>query len=490
MIFLNGSHRARSAHIEASHFLRQRDGLPALQSGNENLLYGLHKAKLPQVRIHHMYLSGPIIDQWPTRIQKEVLGGGSFDSTKIRYYLTGFLKRAYRRNPTEAQVDAVQRVYLARMSKGIDPWQAFKDSLKAALCSPGFIYLQEEAVSKTGKLDSHAIASRLSYFLWSSLPDAELTKLADTGSLSEPAVVLAQAKRMLADSKSARLVDGFLDAWLTLDNLGSTPPDERRFKEYYVDHLGPAMRKETHLFFRHLLDQNRPTSEFLTAQYTFVNPALARLYHIDAPNPEFNDPNSFVKVSTDGKPRGGLLGQASIHTVTANGVDTSPIIRGVWLLENLLGTPPAPPPPDIEPIEPDTRGSTTIRDQMERHRSDPTCAECHRKIDPLGFALENFDAIGRYRSTYGPSKKIDASGILPGGKEFKDLGGFMWHFRNEHPKFVRALTNKLMEYALGRQMEISDRPEIDRILNRVEKEKLGLRDLVLAVTVSELFTKP
>ena len=490
LIFLNGSHKARSAHIEASHFLRQRDGLPALQSGNENLLYGLHKAKIPQVRIHHMYLSGPIIDEWPTRTQKEVLGGGSFDSTKIRDYLTGFLKRAYRRNPTEAQVDAVQQVYLARMSKGIDSWQAFKDCLKAALCSPGFIYLQEEAVPETGELDSHAIASRLSYFLWSSLPDAELTKLADKGSLSDPAVVLAQAKRMLADPKSERFVDGFLDAWLTLDNLGSTPPDERRFKEYYVDHLGPAMRKETHLFFRHLLDQNRPTSEFLTAEYTFVNPALARLYHINAPHPEFNDPNSFVKVSTDGKPRGGLLGQASIHTVTANGVDTSPIIRGVWLLENLLGTPPAPPPPDIEPIEPDTRGSTTIRDQMERHRSDPTCAECHRKIDPLGFALENFDAIGRYRSTYGPRKKIDASGILPGGKEFKDLGGFMWHFRNEHPKFVRALTNKLMEYALGRQMEISDRPEIDRILKRTERKKLGFRDLVLAVALSELFTNP
>lgn len=490
VIFLNGSHKARSAHIEAARFLRQRDGLPPLESGNENLLYGLHKAKLPQVRIHHMYLRGPIIDHWPTRTQKDVVGGGSFDPEKIRGYLTGFLKRAYRRNPTEGQVDAVQKVYLGRIAKGVDSWQAFKDSLKAALCSPGFIYLQEEALSETGKLDSHAIASRLSYFLWSSMPDAELTKLADKGSLSDPAVVFAQAKRMLTDPKSARFVDGFLDAWLTLDNLGSMPPDESRFKEYYVDHLGPAMRKETHLFFRHLLHQNLPTSEFLTAPYTFVNPALARLYHIDAPHPEFNDPNSFVKVSTEGKPRGGLLGQASIHTVTANGVDTSPIIRGVWLLENLLGTPPAPPPPDIEPIEPDTRGSTTIRDQMERHRSDPTCAECHRKIDPLGFALENFDAIGRYRSTYGPRKKIDASGVLPGGKEFQDLGGFMWHFRNEHPKFVRALTNKLMEYALGRQMEISDRPEIDRILNRVEREKLGLRDLVLAVTVSELFTQP
>ena len=171
-------------------------------------------------------------------------------------------------------------------------------------------------------------------------------------------------------------------------------------------------------------------------------------------------------------------------------MDTSPIIRGVWLLENILGTPPAPPPPDIEAIEPDVRGTTTIRDQMEKHRSDPTCAECHRKIDPLGFALENFDAIGRYRSTYAPRKIIDASGVLPGGKEFKDLGEFLWHFRNQHPKFARALTNKLMEYALGRPMEISDRPEIDRILEKVEKEKLGFRDLVTEVVTSKLFARP
>ena len=285
-------------------------------------------------------------------------------------------------------------------------------------------------------------------------------------------------------------MDGFLDAWLTLDNLGTTPPDQNRFSEYYIDDLATAMRQETHVFFRHILDQNLPTSEFITAEYTFLNPALARHYRIDLPNFRMKPPDSFTKVSTNGHPRGGLLGQASIHTVTANGVDTSPIIRGVWILENILGTPPAPPPPDIEAIEPDIRGSLTIRDQMEKHRTDPTCAECHRKIDPLGFGLENFDAIGRYRSTYRPRKIIDASGILPGGKEFKDLGEFMWHFREQESKFTRALTNKLMEYALGRQLEISDRPEIDRILDKIINADLGFRDLVNEVVMSDLFARP
>ena len=164
---------------------------------------------------------------------------------------------------------------------------------------------------------------------------------------------------MLQDSKSDRFVNGFLDAWLTLDNLGTTPPDQNRFRDYYVDDLAVAMREETHVFFRHILDTNLPTSEFLTAEYTFMNPALARHYRMDLPKTTFKSQNSFIKVNTNGHPRGGLLGQASIHTVTANGVDTSPIIRGVWLLENILGTPPAPPPPDIEAIEPDVRGSTT-----------------------------------------------------------------------------------------------------------------------------------
>jgi hypothetical protein len=490
LIFLNGAHNTRNAHIEAAEFLRQQDGLPPFDSGNENLIYGLQHAKLPQVRIHHLFLSGPIIDNRPNSTHKKILGQATYDSKKIRNHLKNFLKQAYRKPPTEEQIDAIHRVYLARRSKGINSWQAFKDSLKAALCSPHFLYLQEEPKPETGRIDPYAIASRLSYFLCSSMPDGELFALARRGELANPDVLRTQTTRLLKDSKSDRFVDGFLNAWLTLDNLGTTPPDHQRFKEYYMDDLAHAMRKETLLFFRHILDNNLPTSEFLTAEYTFVNAALSRHYRIDQPGTTGKNPDSFIRVSTNGHPRGGLLGHSSIHTVTANGVDTSPIIRGVWLLENILGTPPSPPPPDIEPIEPDTRGSTTIRDQMERHRSDPTCAECHRKIDPLGFALENFDAIGRFRTTYGPRKKIDASGTLPQGQGFKDLGDFMWNFRHEHPKFIRALTNKLMEYALGRQMEISDRPTIDRILNKVEKENLGFQDLVIQIVSSNLFLRP
>jgi len=490
IIFRNGAHLTRAAHIEASQFIRQKAGLPAFKTGNQDLIYGLQYAKLPQVRIYHMYLRGPIIEHWPTRTQREIIGGDQFNSNLTTQSLKNFLSRAYRRPPTDEQIQSLGQIYSDRKSKGIDSWQAYKDSLKAALCSPNFIYLQEPLDPKSKKLDSYAIASRLSYFLWSSMPDRQLFEHAENGNLNNPAILSQQVERMLNDPKSNRFVDGFLDAWLTLDNLGTTPPDQNRFKEYYIDDLASAMRQETRIFFRHLLDNNLPTSEFLTAEYSFLNPALARHYRIDLPNSKFKSPDSFIKVSTNGHPRGGLLGQASIHTVTANGVDTSPIIRGVWLLENILGTPPAPPPPDIEAIEPDTRGTTTIRDQMEKHRSDPTCAECHRKIDPLGFALENFDAIGRYRSTYAPRKIIDASGVLPGGKEFKNLGEFLWHFRDQHSKFARALTNKLMEYALGRQMEISDRPQIDRILEKVEKEQLGFHDLVTELVTSDLFVRP
>ncbi len=490
LVFLNGSHLTRSAHINASKFLRQRAGLSPLQSGNEDLVYGLRHAKLPQVRIHHLFLSGPIVDHWPTPTQREIMGGNEFDSNRVRENLGNFLRKAYRRPPSESQIDAIHQVYSNRVSQGETHWQAYKDSLKAALCSPAFLYLGKTRESRGESIDSHSLASRLSYFLWSSMPDSDLRKLADQNRLGDSATLRSQVLRMLADPKSKRFVDGFLNAWLTLDNLGTTPPDHHRFKEYYVDDLATAMREETNVFFRHILDENLPTSEFLTAEYTFLNPALARHYRMDLPSSRFETPDSFIKVSTNGHPRGGLLGQGSIHTVTANGVDTSPIIRGVWLLENILGTPPAPPPPDIEAIEPDVRGSTTIRDQMEKHRSDPTCAECHRKIDPLGFALENFDAIGRYRSTYAPRRKIDASGVLPGGKEFKDLGEFMWNFRNEKGKFIRALTNKMMEYALGRQMEISDRPEIDRILEKMDDEKLGFRDLVVEVVTSNLFVRP
>ena len=490
VIFLNGAHRARDAHIEASKFVRQNKGLIPLETGNEDLIYGLQYAKLPQVRIYHMYLRGPIIDQWPTFVQKEMIGGNTFDPNLVTQNLENFLARAYRRPPTDKQIQSLLQIYRKRKSKGIGSWQAYKDSLKAALCSPNFIYLKEPVERKLNKLDSYAIASRLSYFLWSSMPDRKLLDLAEHGILNDQKILSQEVERMLIDPKSNRFVDGFLDAWLTLDNLGTTPPDQNRFSEYYIDDLATAMRQETHVFFRHILDQNLPTSEFITAEYTFLNPALARHYRIDLPNFRMKPPDSFTKVSTNGHPRGGLLGQASIHTVTANGVDTSPIIRGVWILENILGTPPAPPPPDIEAIEPDIRGSLTIRDQMEKHRTDPTCAECHRKIDPLGFGLENFDAIGRYRSTYRPRKIIDASGILPGGKEFKDLGEFMWHFREQESKFTRALTNKLMEYALGRQLEISDRPEIDRILDKIINADLGFRDLVNEVVMSDLFARP
>ncbi|MEO0415540.1 MAG: DUF1588 domain-containing protein, partial [Verrucomicrobiota bacterium] len=228
----------------------------------------------------------------------------------------------------------------------------------------------------------------------------------------------------------------------------------------------------------------------LEAQYTFANKALLRHYTMPSEGIEFPSAGGFAKVPTKGFPRGGLLGQASLHTVTANGVDTSPIVRGVWLLENILGTPPSPPPPDVEPLDPDVRGAKTIREQMEKHRTDPTCAECHRRIDPLGFALEHYDAVGRFRNFYGPKRKIDMSGQLPGGIEFDSMPSFRQAMNDEHGKFERALTNKLMEFALGRSLEISDRPQIDEILAKVHQDQLGFRDLIKEIVLSSAFRKP
>ena len=224
---------------------------------------------------------------------------------------------------------------------------------------------------------------------------------------------------------------------------------------------------------------------FLDSDFTFVNKALADLYGFDGV-----EGDDFRRVDLDDPRRGGLLGQASVLTVTANGVDTSPVLRGVWLLENLLGTPPAPPPPDVEPLNPDIRGAITIRDQLAKHRETTACYECHRKIDPLGFALENFDPIGQWRTRYGDRVDIDASGELPSGEGFQDVIGFKQALMNRKDAFARALTKKMLAYSLGRRIEIMDRPQIDALLVSLEAEGNGFRDLVHLIVSSETFAKP
>lgn len=270
---------------------------------------------------------------------------------------------------------------------------------------------------------------------------------------------------------------------LTLRDLGSMPPDRNRFKDYYRYDLKWAMRRETFLFTRYLLDENLDVLQFLDSDFTFVNRPLARLYGLTPPAD-----HRFHKVALTDRRRGGLLGQASILAVTANGIDTSPMIRGVWILENILGTPPASPPANVEPLDPDVRGTKSIREQLAKHRGSESCNACHRKIDPPGFALENFDAIGRWRTHYGKRVKIDASAVLPNGHSFDDVVQFKQLLVKYHrDDFVRGLTRKLLAYATGYPFDESDDAQIDAIVAPLRQRGNGFRDLIELVVLSDTF---
>ena len=490
-IWPNGSGRMRAAHIEVGKILLAKKGQmnPAVESA---FVHGLEFGKLPHIRIYSAKVRGPFFDQWPSAIQTELLGGSKFDPSKNKTNLINFLSRAFRRPVQEKDVSRFLDLIERRQQQGVNPLQAYKNALSAVLCSPSFLYLDEPATDDDGTLGQHAIAARLSYFLWSSVPDQRLRQLADEKKLANPAVLKAEVRRMLKDPRSERLITGFLESWLTLDLLGQTPPENSgSFRVYHDQDLERAMEQETILFTRHILDEGLSIDNFLDSDFVIVNAALAKLYGLS------NIPkgNKFQKVNIEKQGnRGGLLGQASLLTVTANGVDTSPIVRGVWVLENILGTPPSPPPPDIEPLDPDIRGAKTIRDQLEKHRSNASCAECHRKIDPLGFALENFDPIGRYRSRYNGSKKrkgakIDASGEVF-GKPFEGIVDFKRILLKQKDQFAKALTEKMMAYALGRTVEISDRPQIDSILSELDEHDRSFRFLVESIVCSPNFIRP
>jgi Protein of unknown function (DUF1592)/Protein of unknown function (DUF1588)/Protein of unknown function (DUF1585)/Protein of unknown function (DUF1587)/Protein of unknown function (DUF1595)/Planctomycete cytochrome C len=469
---------------------RYADQFPPLVRGGivEHRFNAIKYGKLPQIHIHEVEISGPHYEMWPPESQRAVLGNAwesaqtskSLSAKQMREALATFVSRAYRRPAKAEEIDRLIGLVAVRQKSGHSPLEAYCDALKAVLCSPSFLYLEE---SREKRLSAHALASRLSYFLWSSMPDQELLDLAAKNELAQPEVLAAQVERMLRDPRSEALIAGFLDSWLTLRDLGSTPPDRSKFSDYYRFDLQSAMRQETHLFTRRLLDDNLSVVNFLDSDFTYVNKPLARMYGLEPPaGARFQ----MVKL-TDGR-RGGLLGQASVLTVTANGIDTSPVVRGVWLLENILGTPPSPPPPDVPPLDPDVRGAQTIREQLEKHRSLANCYDCHRKIDPPGFALENYDAIGNWRESYQGEAKIDAAGELPSGEAFSGVEEFKKILIERREQFATALTAKLLAYATGRRMEAADRPQIERIVKDLEGSGYGLRDLVVLVATSDAFS--
>ncbi|MBR00288.1 MAG: hypothetical protein CMO60_05450, partial [Verrucomicrobiales bacterium] len=360
----------------------------------------------PELHVYELEIEGPFYDEWPPA------GFARFfpdppkkpDSEYLDASLSRLAARAFRRPVSSAELQPYLALANRHFEKHKDFWAAAKYGVRAILTSPNFIYLAEEG---SKKLSRNELATRLSYFLWSSMPDAELL----AASLEEPDVLRNQVGRMLRDPRSSAFVENFAGQWLGLRKLGEMPPDPEKNRGYYADDLESAMREETHRLFRHILDGNRSILEFINADYTFLNAALARHYGIPGVN---SDEFQMVTLKADHH-RGGLLGHGSILTATSNGIETQPVVRGVWILENLLGTPPPPPPPDIEPIEPDTRGLNTMRKLMEKHRDNPTCFECHRRIDPLGLAMENFDHVGVWRERYAKKSLIDPSGKMVDG---------------------------------------------------------------------------
>ncbi len=490
-IFRNGLMDARNLWGKLAK--KYADQFPKLKKGGivEHRFNSIKYGKLPQIHIYEIEIAGPFYDEWPTPAQQAVFGQAADDILKssqitdsqLRHQLRRFASRAYRRPVTDDDVERLMAVVQRQQAAGRSRLEAYTDALKTVLCSPAFLYLEEptaDGVSAT------TLASRLSYFLWSSSPDEELLTLSKSGELLQPSVLQQQIDRMLDDSRSDAFVEGFLGSWLTLREFGSSPPDRDQFTSFYRFGLAEAMLEETRLFTRHMLNQNLSVGNFLDSDFTFLNKPLAQHYGMVAPS---GDGFEFQKVALTDRRRGGLLGQASVLTVTANGIDTSPVVRGVWVLENILGTPPSPPPPDIEPLDPDVRGAKSIRDQLEKHRSIASCNDCHRRIDPMGFALENFDPIGRWRTSYGKKVKIDASSQMPNGKTFDDIVGFKKILQEQQQQqlFIRSLTSKLLAYAIGRQMTPADRPHIDRITAELATKDNGFRDLIRLVVSSELF---
>ncbi len=466
----------------------ERKDLGIFQARRVVLQYG----RMPHIRIHEIEIRGPMVNDWPPAPQRAVLGDAPFAPERTRELLQAFADRAYRRPATVSEVDRLEQVVEVQKQAGHDPFTAFKDGLKAALCSPAFLY-HDASTTDQGRLTAHAFATRLAYFLGSAPPDAELRQLADRGALLTDEVKLAQTRRLLTGPRADAFIEAFLDGWLNLRSLGDMPPDREAFGRYYAQDLQNAMKRETRLFMRHLLDADESVTHFLDASYTFLNQPLADLYGLGRIAPP-EQAHEFRRVELTDRRRGGLLGQGSVLTVSANGIETSPVTRGVWLLENLLGTPPSPPPDNVPPIDPDIRGAKTMREILTKHRDNAGCFECHQKIDPPGFALENFDPIGAWRSHYTAGRKqgprVDASGELPGGRAFQDITGFKDHLLERRELFQRLLVSRLLAHACGRRMEDADRPAIDSLLAAMKTRGDGLRSLLEELVLSDTFAQP
>ena len=399
--------------------------------------------------------------------------------------LSTLARRAYRRPATGADVDLLLGFFEdGRADGGFD--QGIEMALRRLLVSPEFLLrVERDPAGADGpyRVSDLELASRLSFFLWGSLPDDALIEAAARGALRDPAVLEAQVRRMLADERSASLVTSFAAQWLYLRNLPAVSPDFIAFPDF-DETLRRALRRETELFFESILHEDRSVLELITADYTFVNERLARHYGMPGVAG-----SHFRRVPLPpGSPRGGLLGHGSILAVTGYATRTSPVVRGKWVLENLLGTPPPPPPANVPPLNEEKSATVlSMRERMEEHRRNPACAACHALMDPVGLSLENFDAIGRWRTLTAGLAPIDASGGLPDGTTFDGVAGLRQAILDRSDQFVRTLADKLLTYALGRATEHYDAPAIRAVERNAAAAGYRFSDLVLGIVKSTPF---
>jgi mono/diheme cytochrome c family protein len=405
-----------------------------------------------------------------------------------RKILSALARRAYRRPATEADLRTLMGFYQDGRREG--PFDAgIQMALERLLADPEFLFRVERvppglAAGSSYRLSDLELASRLSFFLWSSIPDDELIEVAARGKLKEPAVLERQVRRMLADQRSHALVDNFVGQWLLVRDLRSAYPDPATFPEF-DDNLREALGKETELFVESQLRENRSLVDLLTADYTFVNERLARHYGI---RNVYGTRFRRVKL-TDADRRGGLLGQGSLLTVTSYANRTSPVLRGKWLLANFLGTPVPPPPPDVPALK-ETTGNgqpVSVRERLEQHRKNAVCSTCHSQMDPLGFALENFDAVGKWRDVAEGGRPVDASAALPNGTRFQGLPGLREVLLARREQFVRTVTEKLLAYALGRGVEYYDLPVVRRIVREAAPDNFSWPAIILGIAKSTPF---
>lgn len=543
---------------------------PASLWGNFN---HVHTHDGPAVAIDYVDVEGPLHETWPPASHRRLFGnlplaeltyernreyprqptkpqrrpgfrphhndGKEFDKNQsiwtaassrpkedARRLLSDFLPRAFRRPVPPEEIEVYVKIAHERIDAGDYFETALRAAYRVALCAPDLLFLQEVPGAASPQdpmaLDQYAVASRLSYLLWNSTPDDELLALAAKNQLHSQALT-QQIDRMLADPRANRFVDDFLDQWLDLRKINFTSPEARLYPEFRPD-LRDALLAESRAFFRELLDHDLGAGQIIDSSFLMLNQRLAEHYHISGVT------GSHIRRVTrpQGSPYGGLLTQGAVLKVTANGTTTSPVTRGAWVMDRILGRPPEPPPPDIAAVDPDVRGTTTIRQQLDAHRNHSACAGCHAKMDPAGFALENFDVIGGWRSLYrftgekpatpetprlgkDPAKNdflgvlpnqwehvlnnvrlglpVDASGVTVDGKSFKNIHEFKRILMAEEEQVARNLVERFIQYGTGARVSFADRAQVEAILNRAREGHFGVRTLLIETIHSQLFRR-